>query len=148
MLLFKPEHIPLILSGRKTQTRRLWPHGPRVKVGDAYQCRTKMLDKSSTFARVKVLRVWQERLNDISGADANAEGYASKHEYIVAFTWINRIDEEANPLLWAVEFKLVTEGVISIDDEILVLESDGVTVRRPTKEATGGTSTEVVARSL
>lgn len=37
MLLFRPEHVPMILSGRKWQTRRLWPT-PRVKVGSIQKC--------------------------------------------------------------------------------------------------------------
>ena len=107
MLLFKPEHVALILGGRKTQTRRLWPKGARVKVGSIHQCRTRMLDKSSTFTRVEVLRVWQERLLDISGNDARAEGYGGRVGYVEAFNRINKTNAHYdNPLVWAVAFRL------------------------------------------
>ena len=32
MILFRAEHKPLILAGTKTQTRRLWPKGCRVRL--------------------------------------------------------------------------------------------------------------------
>lgn len=109
MLLFKEQHIPLILSGQKTQTRRLWPKGKRVNVGSIQQARTKMLDSKSTFAYLEIKRVWQEELNDISHADAQAEGYDTGGEYIQAFMKINRIppskfDEALTMKLWCVEF--------------------------------------------
>jgi len=107
MLLFKPEHVEAIKSGRKTQTRRLWPHGCRVKVGSIHQCRTRMLDASSTFARIRILRVWRERLLDISEADAHAEGYLSREAYWTAFVRINGPLAEPNPLVWVVEFEVV-----------------------------------------
>ncbi len=37
MLLFRPEHVPMILSGQKTQTRRLWAR-PRVREGSIHKC--------------------------------------------------------------------------------------------------------------
>ena len=91
MILFKEQHVPLILSGRKTQTRRLWKHGSRVKVGNVYQARTRMLDKSSTFALLRVKQVrtmW--KLDDITPEDAWAEGYDSVGEFLAAFRAINR----------------------------------------------------------
>ena len=106
MLLFKAEHVPMILSGRKTQTRRLWPKGKRVNVGSVQQARTRMLDASSTFARLHVKRVWQERLGDISDADAQAEGYADAGGYLLAFCRINRVERQraSGLVVWCVEF--------------------------------------------
>lgn len=106
MLLFKPEHVPMILEGSKTQTRRLWPHGCRVKVGNIYQARTKMLDPKSTFALLRVKRVWQEPLEGISFDDAWAEGYASKTIYLDTFHAINKTKFGFNPTIWAVEFEV------------------------------------------
>lgn len=113
-LLFKPEHVPMILDGRKTQTRRLWPKGCRAKIGSVHWAQTRMLDTSSRFARLRILRVWQERLGGISPADARAEGYRSSHDYLMAFHRINRVPlvaerrvEIENTLIWAVAFEVV-----------------------------------------
>lgn len=72
MLLFKPEHVDPILSGRKTQTRRIWKK-PRAKVGSVHLAKTVMLSREF-FARLKILHVKLERLGDISQEDAKAEG--------------------------------------------------------------------------
>ena len=55
MILFKPEMARAILKGRKTVTRRPCVKGwtrPRVKVGNEYQARTRMLGEP--FARLLV----------------------------------------------------------------------------------------------
>lgn len=72
MLLFKPEHVEPILTGKKTKTRRIWKK-PRAKVGSVHLAKTKMLSKEY-FAKLKILDVKQERLGDITEADAQAEG--------------------------------------------------------------------------
>ena len=72
MLLFKPEHVEPILTGLKTQTRRIWKK-PRANVGSVHLAKTKMLSKDY-FAMLKILDVRQERLGDITEADAQAEG--------------------------------------------------------------------------
>ena len=105
MLLFKPEHVELILSGQKTQTRRLWPHGCRVKVGNVYQCRTRMMDKASTFARIRVKRIWREQLGEIQELNAHEEGYPSRAAYIEAFRRING-HAALDTVVWAVEFEI------------------------------------------
>ena len=121
MLLFKPEHIAPILDGRKTQTRRLWPHGKRVNISSEQQARTKMLDAASCFAILGIDRVWQEQLVKISEDDAQAEGYPGAIEYLHAFAKINHIKDFApdgsDPLLeitvWAVKFHLVRKWSMS-----------------------------------
>jgi hypothetical protein len=106
MILFKPEHVPLILSGRKTQTRRLGKK--RWNVGAVHQCQTKMLRNDSVFAHVRIKRVWRECVSDMSEADVQAEGYDSFPDYCRAL-W--RINGGGSPdmELWAVEFEVLTE---------------------------------------
>jgi len=108
VLLFKPEHVPLILGGKKAQTRRLWKTC-RVRVGGRYQCRTKLLDKGSTFAVVEIDRIRQQPLWAISEADARAEGYASADEFIEAFCRINHTTRKAalHTLVWVIDFHVV-----------------------------------------
>jgi hypothetical protein len=105
VILFKPYHTAKILTGTKTQTRRLWGRC-HVKVGGIYQARTRLFDKSSTFARLKVLAIWPERLFDISEADAREEGYDDRDEFLDAFGDINDDCPEPNPVVWAVKFEV------------------------------------------
>jgi len=73
-MLFKPWHIPQIRAGRKTATRRLWAR-PRVKVGSVYPCRTHLYQPAAEVdLRVMVDMVFQQRLGDMSDADAEEEG--------------------------------------------------------------------------
>ncbi len=146
MLLFKAECVPMILSRKKTQTRRLWKK-PRVKVGSIQKCYSGGLPISKCkvcegygyqtpkcracngtgllqpFARVKILRVWQEYLTSISEDDAHAEGYESSKVYLDAFCHINHIESAKlamlvyDPTVYALEFKLVLgEGDNAIEN--------------------------------
>ncbi|HHW45053.1 MAG TPA: ASCH domain-containing protein [Desulfotomaculum sp.] len=73
MILFKPEHVEPILSGCKTQTRRLGKK--RWKVGSVHQCRLNY--RAEPFACVRVTAVRRERLDNITEEDARREGYPS-----------------------------------------------------------------------
>ncbi|MBI4218840.1 MAG: ASCH domain-containing protein [Chloroflexi bacterium] len=102
MLLFKPWNVENVLSGRKTQTRRLWKRS-RVKEGSRQKCVTRLFGEP--FATVRVLRVWQEPLGAISEADARAEGFESRDQFLKAFEEINgRTDPRTH--VWAVEFRV------------------------------------------
>lgn len=107
MILFKPEHVPLILNGTKTQTRRLWKTS-RARVGSIHKAKTKMLSKDY-FAKIHILKVWQEQLGCISDSDAHKEGYPSRYAYFKKFDKING-RTSLDRWLWVVEFELVKEG--------------------------------------
>ena len=110
MILFKKEFVPLILAGRKTQTRRLWPHGCRAKVGAVHYAKTSYAP-DSTFAKIRIKRVWREEKGAlwISRDDAFAEGFSGTYpalQFTLAFERINGKGALLTPL-WAVEFELV-----------------------------------------
>ena len=75
MLLFKPYHRDLILSGRKTETRRIWRSGRRAKPGSLHFASTRMFWESAKFATLLIEDVWQELLAEMSEASAQREGY-------------------------------------------------------------------------
>lgn len=107
MILFKPEHVPLIISGAKTQTRRLGKC--RWKVGSVHKCYTRppfTRGGAEPFAAVRILAVRQEPLKSICTADALAEGYGGVGEFISAFYCINRRTAGLNPLVWVVTFEV------------------------------------------
>ncbi|MFW6195390.1 MAG: ASCH domain-containing protein [Chloroflexota bacterium] len=91
-----------ILEGRKTQTRRLWKRR-RVREGSVHQARTALF--GAPFARLRALRVWQERLGEISEQDAYAEGYESRDAFLSAFERINGQAPLDEPV-WCVEFRV------------------------------------------
>lgn len=105
VVLFKPYHVPMILEGRKTETRRVWKTC-RVRLGNSYQARTKLFDKGSTFARLKVLRINKERLLDITNESAINEGYSSREAFLDAFYTING-KQDSNPEVFAILFTVV-----------------------------------------
>lgn len=104
MMLFKPEHVELILAGRKTQTRRLGKR--RWNVGAVHQCATRLFDPDAVFARVRILALRRERLSVVSPLEAWREGYDSVPAYLAAFYRING-EDPPDPLVWVVEFELV-----------------------------------------
>ena len=105
MILFKPEHAPMILERRKTQTRRLGKK--RWNVGAVHQARTKMFGKP--FARLRILGVREDVLEAVSQEDAEREGYHCPSCYRAAF---GRINDRMDPLtkVWVVDFELVEES--------------------------------------
>jgi len=86
MLLFKPEHKPMILSGQKTVTRRFWKTR-RAVPGSLHQARLKLFGKP--FATLRILEVSQEHVGNITDEDVRAEGYESRQEYFKVLREIN-----------------------------------------------------------
>jgi hypothetical protein len=105
MILFKPEHQYPIVTGIKTQTRRIWKK-PRAKVGSTHLAKLKMLSKEF-FAKLEILAVYQERLQDISDEDARAEGYNNAAAYLIAFCRINHLEKVPDIFVYVVKFKVV-----------------------------------------
>ena len=107
MILFKPEHVPMILEGRKAQTRRLGKR--RWKVGSTHQAKTTLFGKA--FAQLRVTGVRQQRLCDISDEDVKCEGYLTRADYYDAFVLINRLGTYTlGELVWVIDFELVKDA--------------------------------------
>ena len=118
--------IPLIVSGSKTQTRRLWGV-PQVRLGSVHVCKPSA--REPAFTRVRITRLGQESLADITTEDALAEGYDSREEFLRHFCethaqrrslhksadwWLNLrdqmlADQESGPPVWVVGFELVKD---------------------------------------
>jgi len=105
-MLFKPEHVDLILTGRKTQTRRIWKK-PRAKAGSVHKAKTVLFSKEY-FALIRITDIRKDRLGDISLEDVRREGY----ETLEAFKeeWI-RINGAWDPELevYVVSFELTAK---------------------------------------
>lgn len=86
-MLFKPEHKDMILNGTKTATRRDWKR-PMVKVGGIYKAKLKMLSKDY-FAKIKVTKLFKQRLREITIEDVRKEGYKTLWEFKKIWIKIN-----------------------------------------------------------
>ncbi len=103
-MLFKPEHKQMILNGTKTATRRNWKK-PMVKVGGIYKCKLKMLSKDY-FAKIKVTKLFKQRLGDMDIKDIKKEGYNWNYEFMDIW---NKINGVYDPIIevWVIEFALL-----------------------------------------
>jgi len=103
-LLFKPEHVDLILSGRKTQTRRVWKKS-RAKVGVVHKAKTALFSPDH-FALIRITGLRRERLGDITLEDVRREGYDTLEEFKAVWVRINKTwDPELE--VYVVSFELV-----------------------------------------
>jgi len=104
LFLMRPEHIAMSLTGVpcwKTQTRRLWKRG-RANVGAVHQLREKLFGPSK--GTIKVLRVHQEHLLDITEADARKEGGYTREQFLQKWFMINP-RSPPNPLVFVVDYR-------------------------------------------
>jgi hypothetical protein len=100
MALFKRKLIPLVLSGVKTQTRRIhkrsWVIGHTYKIKDSYYCKG--------LGTIKITRAFKQRIGDISEQDVQKEGFKNREEFIQ--TWIN-INKAWNPDLIVTVYEFI-----------------------------------------
>lgn len=129
--------IPQILRGQKTQTRRVvklneshggdsGPNGHidiinvygggRLKweVEQTYAIVPKRGSPAISFYRIRLTSIRKEQLQDITDADAKAEGVQSVEEYRALWESINGKTPGArwadNPMVWVLTFDLVRNG--------------------------------------
>lgn len=86
-MLFKPEHIKMILAGTKTATRRDWKK-PMVKVGGVYKVKTKMLS-NEYHCKIKVLKLYKQQLGNMTLEDVIKEGYQTWIDFREIWVKIN-----------------------------------------------------------
>ena len=100
-MIFKKEFLPLILSGRKTQTRRTYSR--LLRIGQIYSVQVNRTQSTGYY--IKVLNRYSQQLSEVSEAEANKEGFNNLEEFKDA--WI-KITGKWNPTheVVAYEFKL------------------------------------------
>lgn len=110
MILFRPEHVEPILSGRKVQTRRLGKR--RWNVGAIHACYTRppfARGGAEPFCRVRITGVRLESLWDLTMDGVHAEGYDTFEEFQDVWDAINGDGSfDSDPDVWVVEFEVVT----------------------------------------
>ena len=103
-MLFKQEHKEMILKGTKTATRRIWKK-PMVKVGGIYKAKLKMLSKDY-FAKIRVTKLFKQRLGNITLEDCKKEGYDTKTKFINIWVEIHGLWRE-DLIVDVIEFEVI-----------------------------------------
>uniref|UniRef100_A0A6M3M9Q3 Putative ASCH domain-containing protein n=1 Tax=viral metagenome TaxID=1070528 RepID=A0A6M3M9Q3_9ZZZZ len=83
--MFKRNLLELVLSGLKTQTRRLHKH--TLKEGQIYTLKKNWYKNTGEY--IKITRVAHQRLGDITKDEAEKEGFRSIEEFRQAWIRIN-----------------------------------------------------------
>ena len=103
-LIFKKEHILLILEGVKTQTRRR--HRRPLKIGRVYDVKKDWYH--STGIKIRIINAYRQRLEDITPDEAFKEGGYSIKDFISVWKRINSSwDPDEEVLVY--EFKLINK---------------------------------------
>ena len=110
-MLFKEEHRILILSGRTTQTRRLWQdERPMAKVGGLYWAQTRLFRNRTRFARIRVNGLDWMPLDPMPAEDVYAAGCDGLDAFKAAFMEINHMHWWPKlEMVWRVQFEVVHE---------------------------------------
>ena len=103
-MMFKAEHIPLIINGTKIMTRRR--HKYKLKKDKTYRVRKNYFKSIDVW--IKILNVHQEKLEEITKEDAYKEGGYTLEEFKAVW---KRISGEWDPeeTVTVYEFKVVSE---------------------------------------
>lgn len=118
--------LPQILSGEKTQTRRVMQEkdtalydthnaieavlvNNKVKwqVGQTYAVQPGRA--KAQVARIRITQINSEYVSEISPADAVAEGFADRQEFLAAWQRIHG-ENSLNLPVWVLRFELVPRG--------------------------------------
>lgn len=103
-MIFPKEHLPLILGGAITRTRRpLDPNKPRqYRKGDFHTIKR---SGGQSLGKLQIVRAWVESLDLVTDGDARAEGYPDLETYLHEWTNTHQAswtDSEA----WVIEFRM------------------------------------------
>ena len=103
-LIFKREHIKLILKGVKTQTRRR--HTRLLKAGKIYHIKSDWIHR--TPHKIMITRVRKQLLSDITYEEAQAEGGYTVREFMDVWRRINGA-WDPDEVIVVYEFKVVDQ---------------------------------------
>ena len=101
-LIFKKEHIDLVLKGIKTQTRRR--HQYPLKAEKIYDIKKDWYHK--TGHKILITKVYRQRLGDITPEEAMKEGGYTVREFIEVWIRING-SWDPDEVVWIYEFKVI-----------------------------------------
>jgi hypothetical protein len=119
-MLFKPEHVEPILSGRMTQIRKLWDK-PMAKVGSFHKAKTALFSKDY-FASIIITGLRREKLGAVTIEDAMREGYDDLVSYKEGWKRINGY-WDPNSVVYVVSFQLKERYDLSTDKTAITVSN-------------------------
>jgi len=84
-MMFKRELLDLVISGKKTQTRRL--HRRVLREGRIYALKRSWIESTGDY--IKITKVTHQKLGDVSEEEAHKEGFSGLEEFRNAWISIN-----------------------------------------------------------
>jgi len=84
-MMFKRELLDLVISGKKTQTRRL--HKNLLKEKQKYVIKKNWYENTEHY--IRITKVYSQKLGDVSEEEARKEGFSSREEFRDAWIRIN-----------------------------------------------------------
>lgn len=106
-MLFKPEHIRMILEGKKTATRRLWKRWA-VKVEGVYPVQTQMFQtKEECDVFIRVTDRYKQELGEMTEEDAKKEGGYTLDEFKERWEEITGQEFDPEQVAYVIEFEKV-----------------------------------------
>ena len=108
ILKFRDYLVPLVLSGEKDSTWRLFDDKD-LKVGDEIEL--KVFVTNQTFAKAKITKVIQKRFGDLSESDRQGhEKYKNDDEMYAEYTKYYRVPVNADTTLKVIWFELKADS--------------------------------------
>lgn len=110
-MIFRPELVSKILTGAKTQTRRIVKQDEdtcRYRKGRIYAVQRRRGGRAVT--RVEVLKVKRERLHAITGDDARREGFETVDEFLAY--WAELYGEKDDRDVWVITFTVIDQAAL------------------------------------
>ena len=115
---FKKEYRPLIISGRKTQTIRIWkPRKGSTRSGSTALLREGQVVKSPGLGMLKIEEVAELRLNSLTREDARLDGFRTRAELLEVIRKIYKLTLADNPICCRIRFKYLGKTVSNIEPE-------------------------------
>jgi len=101
-MMFKRELLDLVISGRKTQTRRR--HKNLLKEKQKYVVKRNLYKNTEYYIQIK--KVYPQKLGDVSEEEARKEGFSGLNEFRDAWIRINGSwDPEMDVVVYEFELK-------------------------------------------
>lgn len=109
MITFSKLFVDSILSGQKTQTRRLGKK--RWREGSIHLATWSRFNPEARFAHLWIIDVREQRLGDITEEEAHMEGFDSREAFLQVFHNLNRHKLPSlgweDETVWVVTFEVV-----------------------------------------
>ncbi len=99
----------LIVSGKKTQTRRLRKYGRGRPAVPNHIHKIKIDRTKKTYGEILILSCEEAVFGQITESDAHKEGFSNVKEYTEYFESVNGKVYDDTPI-WVVNFKYITEN--------------------------------------